>query len=343
MSLRIKQLERATEPAWDRFVSENPAGTFFHLSGWRDVIERAFGHSSYYAFAEQDGAITGVLPLVHIKSRLFGNNLISSPFCVYGGPVASDRESLLGLIGNAETLMSRLAADGIEFRTQRPAAAEWQTRSDLYVTFRRAIGDSAERNFGAIPRKQRAMVRKGIQNGLQARIDRATDGLYRIYSESVRNLGTPVFSRSYFKLLHDRFRDCSEVLTVVDDGDAIAAVMSFYFRDDVLPYYGGSVPRARQRAANDFMYWEVMSRAAARGVRLFDFGRSKIGTGSFAFKKNWGFSPEPLHYQYRMRPGRPIPDHNPLNPKYRLLVAAWKRLPLPLANIVGPAIVRNIG
>jgi len=120
-------------------------------------------------------------------------------------------------------------------------------------------------------------------------------------------------------------------------------VLSFFFRNEVLPYYGGGTPRARHLGANDFMYWELMTRAADRGARLFDFGRSKIGTGSFAFKKNWGFEPEPLHYQYWLQPGREIPDHNPLNPKYRTMIAAWKRLPLPIANIIGPAIVRGIG
>ena len=159
----------------------------------------------------------------------------------------------------------------------------------------------------------------------------------------MRNLGTPVFSRRYFRILAERFRDSCETLTIVDGERPVASVLSFFFRDEVLPYYGGGTAEARQRAANDFMYWEVMRRATLRGARLFDFGRSKVGTGSFDFKKFWGFTPEPLHYQYGLRPGCAIPDHNPLNPKYRLLIAAWKRLPLPVANLLGPPIVRGIG
>jgi FemAB-related protein (PEP-CTERM system-associated) len=119
--------------------------------------------------------------------------------------------------------------------------------------------------------------------------------------------------------------------------------MNFYFRDEVLPYYGGGTAAARVRYGNDFMYWEVMRRAAARGYRLFDYGRSKLGTGSFAFKKNWGFVPEPLQYRFRLAPGAAIPDLNPLNPKFRLFIAAWKRLPLPVANAIGPHIVRGLG
>ena len=197
--------------------------------------------------------------------------------------------------------------------------------------------------MAAIPRKQRAMVRKGIQNGLTSVLDPQPARLWRIYAESVRNLGTPVFARRYFELLMETFREHADIVTVLDGETPIASVMNFYFRGEVLPYYGGGIAAARGRAGNDFMYWEVMRRAAARGLALFDFGRSKLGTGAFSFKKNWGFTPAPLHYRYKLRPGAALPDHNPLNPKYRLFIAAWKRLPLPVANLIGPHIVRGIG
>jgi FemAB-related protein (PEP-CTERM system-associated) len=343
MSLVVRELDPKAEPAWDRYVNEMPDGTFFHLAGWRAVIDKAFRHRTCYLVAERDGAISGVLPLVHLRSRLFGNTLVSVPFCVYGGPVASEPASSDALVARALDLSRRVGADAIEFRSRRPLMTEWPTRSDLYATFRKAIAADDDTNMKAIPRKQRAMVRKGIQNGLCSRIDTDTRRLHRIYAESVHNLGTPVFSARYFRLLAERFRDCCETLTILDGERPIASVLSFFFRDEVLPYYGGGTSEARRRAANDFMYWEVMRRAGAQGSRVFDFGRSKFGTGSFDFKKFWGFTPEPLHYQYHVRPGCAIPDHNPLNPKYRLLIAAWKRLPLPVANLLGPAIVRGIG
>ena len=240
-------------------------------------------------------------------------------------------------------LAEELDVDYLEYRTGAATHAGWASKPDLYVLFKKPIESDPEKNMLASPRKQRAMVRKGIQNGLHSEVGLDTARLYRVYSESLRNLGTPVFSEKYFRLLAERFRDCCEVLTVIDDGQPIAAVLSFFFRDEVLPYYGGGTAQARQRAANDFMYWEVMRRAAARDARLFDFGRSKYGTGSFDFKKFWGFTPEPLHYQYKLQPGCAIPDHNPLNPKYRLFIAAWKRLPLPVANLLGPVVVRGIG
>ena len=346
MATTCRPLDAATEPAWDAFVQEAQGGTFFHRAGWQRVIQQAFGHATHYAFAERDGAIVGVLPLAHIRTRLFGNTLISTPFCVYGGPLAADAEAAAALEAHAVGLMRRLDVSALEFRLLVPPATtedDWQTRPDLYVTFRKPIGGDPDANLKTIPRKQRAMVRKGMQNGLTSVEDRDVDRLHRIYAESVRNLGTPVFSRRYFRVLAAVFREDCDVLTVLQDSQPVAAVMNFRFRDEVLPYYGGGTAAARACAGNDFMYWEVMRRAAARGARLFDFGRSKIGTGSFAFKKNWGFAPQPLHYCFRLKPGAAIPDHNPLNPKYRLFIAAWKRLPLPVANAIGPHIVRGIG
>ncbi len=348
MPVVCRPLDRAAAPAWDRFVEQMPGGTFFHRAAWAEVFPRAFGHTAHYALTERDGAITGILPLVHVKTRLFGNTLISTPFCVYGGPVAADHESFAALGAYAAGLMDRTRATATEYRFLQPPPdgwleEDWQAKDDLYVTFRKTIAGSDDANMKAIPRKQRAMVRKGIDRGLTSKVDHDVDGLHAIYSESVRNLGTPVFSRRYFRLLTELFPDKMDVLTVMDNGATVAAVLNFYDRGEVLPYYGGGTAAARSSFANDFMYWEVMRRAAQRGCTLFDFGRSKTGTGAFAFKKNWGFSPQPLLHRFRLQPGAKIPDHNPLNPKYRLMIAAWKRLPLKLANLIGPHVVRGVG
>jgi FemAB-related protein (PEP-CTERM system-associated) len=343
---RVRALAPNDAQAWDQFVTQQAAGTFFHLCGWRDVIARSFRHETHYVLAEQDGAITGVLPLVYVRSRLFGRALISNPFCVYGGPLAADAPSEAALTEYAATLLQKTGAASLEFRLRDEAALAdgWVQRAEaLYATFRKPITADAEANLQAIPRKQRAVIRKAMQNGLQAVCDPGVERLHHIYAESVRNLGSPVFSRAYFRILREVFGARARVLTVLDNEIPIASVMNFYFRDEVLPYYGGGTAAARGRGGNDFMYWEVLRRAGENGYRLFDFGRSKIGTGAFAFKKNLGFTPQPLHYRYRLRPGAALPEHNPLNPKYRLFIAAWKRLPLPVAKVLGPSIVRGIG
>jgi FemAB-related protein (PEP-CTERM system-associated) len=342
-TVAVREYRAGDERRWDDFILAHPGGTFFHLSGWRRVIERAFRHRTYYLIAERGGKVTGVLPLTHVKSLLFAPSLISNAFAMRGGPIAADAESLRALEDQAVRLMQALAAPVLELRDFSESRADWASRSDLYATFRRGLDPSIERNLKLIPRKQRAMVRKGIRNGLRVEIDDTVNRLYRVYSESVRNLGTPVFPKLYFQMLRKEFAEHSDIITVVYNGRAVASVLNLYFRDEVLPIYGGGLATARSLAANDFMYWEVMRRACERGYRIFDFGRSKIGTGSYAFKRNWGFEPTPLVYQFRLAQGQAIPDLNPLNPKLAAFVAAWKCLPLMLTNRLGPLIVRGIG
>jgi FemAB-related protein (PEP-CTERM system-associated) len=345
----VKIIELGDElGGWQRFVASHPEATFFHRAEWRGVIEKAFGHRTHYLVAEQDGEVTGVLPLAQVKTRLFGHTLISLPFCVYGGPLAVDAQTGAALAAHAAGLGRSLGAAAVELRyLAEPAegalGGEWQRRAALYVTFRRSIVADDDANMKAIPRKQRAMVRKGIERGLSAVASRDVDLLHGIYAESVRNLGTPVFARKYFRILAEVFGSDLDVVTVADEVGPLASVMNFYWRDEVLPYYGGGTARAREAYANDFMYWSVMKRAAARGCRVFDYGRSKEGTGSYAFKKNWGFAPAPLPYFFSVAPGQSIPENNPTNPKYRLMIAAWKRLPLPVANAIGPILVRGVG
>ncbi len=339
----VKSLDEAAVGRWDAFVADHPEATFFHRAGWKRVIERTFGHDCHFLYAESAGAVIGVLPLVHVRSRLFGNSLISTGFTVGGGPLVARAAALARLEDRALELASRLNVDFIEYRVRAPIHDDWTVKPDLYVGFTKEIDPDPEKTLLAVPRKQRAMVRKGIKAGLESRID--TDGatVHRIYAVSVRNLGTPVFPRALFDNLLDVFADNVDIVTITNGGTAVASVMNFYFRDQVLPYYGGGTTDARRLAANDFMYWEVMRRAAERGYRMFDFGRSKIGTGAFSFKKNWGFVPEPWTYEYKLRRIDDIPDINPLNPKYRLFINAWKRLPVPIANIIGPRIVRGLG
>jgi FemAB-related protein (PEP-CTERM system-associated) len=338
----IKTLQVLDYQRWDDYVSARPDATFFHQSGWKEVIETSFGHTTYYLYAEHDGKITGIFPLVHINSMLFGNTLVSNAFCVYGGIVTNDEHSYLELDKWACKLAEELGVDCLEVRNRVRTSPE-RPFKELYVTFRKELDSDVEKNFLSIPRKQRAMVRKGIEAGLVSVIDDNVDRLYQAYSESVRNLGTPVFSKKYFQTLKDVFAEQCEVLTVERDGQIIASVMNFYFRDEVLPYYGGGTRLARTVKGNDFMYWEVMRRAVERGIKIFDYGRSKVGTGSYSFKKNWGFQPEPLFYEFYLVKSASLPDINPLNPKYQIFIAAWKRLPLFVSQLIGPMLSKDLG
>jgi FemAB-related protein (PEP-CTERM system-associated) len=335
--------DRAEAARWDAFVAGCNAATFFHRSGWGQVIAEVFRHRTHFLYAQRAGRIEGVLPLAHVRSFLFGNALVSLPFAVYGGVVAETTEAAVALENEAQALGERLGVDRLELRNVAARHPDWPTQ-DLYVRFRKEILPDADANMLAIPRKQRAMVRKGIKASLRSEIDAQPDRFFALYADNVHRHGTPALPKRYFEALRRAFGADCEVLTVVDPGGRpLSSVLSFYFRDEVLPYYAGDDMAARDLAANDFKYWELMRRACERGLRAFDYGRSKQGTGSYAFKKNWGFLPEPLHYEYRLWRGEAVPQHNPMNPKYRALIALWRRLPLRVANVVGPHLARSLG
>ena len=329
--------------AWNAFVRSHPEGTFFHLAEWQYVLKRSFGHACHYLLAESPrGEIRGVLPLAQVKSRLFGNALVSTPFCVYGGIVAEDVAALSALTEAACDLARRLDVDYLEMRNRKPQHPGWICK-DLYVTFRKPIDPDSEKNMLAIPRKQRAMVRKGIKEGLRVELDDNVDRHYDVYTESLRNLGTPPFSRSYLRVLKEVFGQDCEIVSILKGDQAVASVLNFYFRDEVLPYYGGGTFAARAVAGNDFMYWSVMERAREKGCRLFDFGRSKRGTGAFDFKSNWGFEPERLFYEYCLVRSKEMPNLSPSNPKYGKAIALWRKLPLRLTQLIGPPIAKYLG
>ncbi|OGB11416.1 MAG: peptidoglycan bridge formation protein FemAB [Burkholderiales bacterium RIFCSPHIGHO2_12_FULL_61_11] len=340
---RLAPQDVATAALWDAFALACPDATFFHRAGWQRIVRGVFGHDTYFLYAEMEGCIQGVLPLAHVNSWLFGNSLTSLPFAVYGGVAALSAQAAEALELEAQKIARRLGVAHLELRNVNPRHADWPTQ-DLYVTFRKEILASEQANLQAIPRKQRAMVRKGIKNGLVSEIDGGVDRFFSLYADNVHRLGTPAMPKRYFKALTTEFGTDCEVLTVTaPDGRPLSSVLSFYFRDEVLPYYAGEFEPARDLAANDFKYWELMRRSCARGLKVFDYGRSKRGTGSYAFKKNWGFEATPLHYEYRLYKRDAIPQNNPANSKYKLLIATWRRLPIGLANWLGPFVVRNLG
>nr|MBP7574764.1 FemAB family PEP-CTERM system-associated protein [Rhodoferax sp.] len=310
---------------------------------WQNIVRDVFHHETYFLYAEEDGVIQGVLPLGHVNSWLFGNSLTGLPFAVYGGVAADNPLAADALELEAERIARHLGVAHLELRNVNPRHADWPTQ-DLYVTFRKEILDGEEANMLAIPRKQRAMVRKGIKNGLVSQIDSNVDRFFALFADNVHRHGTPAMPKKYFKALQTEFGTDCEVLTVVaPDGRALSSVLSFYFRDEVMPYYAGDDEAARDLAANDFKYWELMRRACVRGLKKFDYGRSKRGTGPYAFKKNWGFEPTPLYYEYRLYKRDAIPQNNPNNAKYKLMISIWRRMPIGLANWLGPFVVRNLG
>lgn len=330
--------------AIEAFVAAHPESTPFHRPAWLRAVEQGCGQRGHYLVARDDaGDIAGLLPLTEVRSRLFGNALVSTGFAVGGGILARDVAAIEPL---TRAMAAAAAASGcptLELRGGPVVGGEWQLDEETYLGFARPLAADDEAELKAIPRKQRAEVRKALAADLSITIGRDCRAHYAIYAESVRNLGTPVFPRALFRAMLDAFGENADVLTVRHEGQPVASVLSLYHRGTVYPYWGGGSEAARGLRANDALYFALMRHARERGCTRFDFGRSKAGTGPAAFKKNWGFTPEPLRYAKRALGSAAVREVNPLSPKFRMQVAAWKKLPLPIANLLGPMLSRGLG
>ncbi len=332
----------------DAFVRSHPGATPFHLSGWSRAVEAGCGQRAHYLVAEAgDGAVLGVLPLSHIRSMLFGQALASSGFAVDGGVLAISELASKALIAAGQALAASLKCPTLELRGGTLPETGWMIDDATYLGFSRDLASDDEAELLAIPRKQRAEVRKALGFGLDLAVgngdaDRAAH--YHVYATSVRNLGTPVFPRALFDAVLDELGESADILTVRREGRAIASVLSLYMNGTVYPYWGGGIADARVWRANDMMYYALMLHARkAKGCTRFDFGRSKAGTGPAAFKRNWGFEPQPLRYAKWTSDGGQARDINPTSAKYRFQVAAWQKMPLWLANRIGPLLARGLG
>jgi FemAB-related protein (PEP-CTERM system-associated) len=326
----------------EAFVAEQ-RGSVFHRPAWLLAVERGTGQRARGLAAEKNGQLTGWLPLSEVHSPLFGRMLASSGFAVGGGVLADHAHTALMLCRAAEDQAQRLSCSTIELRGGL-APAEWTTRTDSHCGFVAPLATDDESQLLAIPRKQRAEVRKGLENNLTVTVGTSEEDRrahYAVYAESVRNLGTPVFPRALFDAVLNALE--ADILTVRHQGKPVASVLSLYHDAAVLPYWGGGTAAARPLRANDRMYFELMLHARARGCEQFDFGRSKTGSGAYSFKRNWGFEPQPLAYAHWTAPGAPVRDADPRSDKHSARIALWKRLPLPLANRLGPLIARGLG
>lgn len=342
-AIRCADLRQPDEAARiEGFVAEM-GGTLFHRPAWLSAVEQGTGQLALGLVAEKGGALTGWLPLTRVHSPIFGRALVSSGFAVGGGALARREGTAHALAHAAEELALRHSCTTVELRGGA-LPGDWDIRTDSHSGFERELAADDEAQLLAIPRKQRAEVRKGLDAELTVHVgtgseDRAAH--YAVYAESVRNLGTPVFPRALFEAMMDGLD--ADILTIRHRGRAVASVLSFYHDDAVLPYWGGGTRAARALRANDRMYFELMLHARRRGCTRFDFGRSKTNSGAFHFKKNWGFEPQRLAYASWTAPGAEKRDADPTSVRHAARIALWQRLPLAIANRLGPVIARGLG
>jgi FemAB-related protein (PEP-CTERM system-associated) len=336
-SVRLADLNSASDcAAIDALLAANAAATPFHSRAWLRAIATGCGQDAYCLITSG-----GLLPLHVIHSPFFGRALVSTGFAVGGGILADSETTAEALAEAAWALAARLNCPTVELRGGMLPDA-WPHDRTTYLGFARTLCADDESELLAIPRKQRAEVRKALGNDLTVDCgDRATH--YAVYAASVRNLGTPVFPRTLFDAVLDAFGADADILTIRKDGVALASVLSIYHNGTVMPYWGGGTAAARPARANDMMYFALMRHARDKGCTRFDFGRSKAGTGAAAFKHNWGFEGVPLAYAKRTVSGQAPREINPLDPRFSLQVKIWSKLPLAIANRVGPMISRGLG
>ncbi len=346
VTVRAADLEDARERArLDAFVAASDAGTIFHRPQWSRAVEQGCGQKAHYLVAERAGALLGCLPLSAIRSRLFGNALVSAGFGTGGGILAESERAAVALADAAWALAERLGCPSLELRGG-PLPDGFEARGGVYSSFARDLPADAAALLKALPRRQRAEVRRAERFGLAVSSgsdESHRDAHYQVYAESVRNLGTPVFPRALFEAMMEGFGDAAEIILVWEGSRPQATMLSFVHKQVFQPYWGGGTARGRDLSANDLAYFEVMRRAIARGCTRADFGRSKVGTGPWKRKKIWDFEEQPLVYGVRTAQGAPRRDVNPLSDGNRRKVDLWKRMPLWAANRLGPLIARGLG
>lgn len=328
---------------WDAFVRAQQGAPPYHLYGWRRIIKDVFGRETYYFAARVAGRIQGVLAVARLKSLLFGDFLVSLPYLNYAGVLATDTHSARLLVESACALAGRLGASHLELRHRDGMALDLPERTDK-VSMLRKLPGTPEELWKALPSKVRAQVRRPQREGAVAASGGAEllADFYSVFAANMRDLGTPVYPKRFFERILHTFPDSTRVFVVRLGEEPVAGGLVVGHEGTLEIPWASSLRRANGIGVNMLLYWKVLEYACERRFSVFDFGRSTIDSGTFRFKKQWGAQPIQLHWHYWLRDGGEPPRLNPSNPKYAAAIAAWRRLPLFVANRLGPVLVKNL-
>jgi len=341
---RIRLFRDGDEEGWNRFVAESPNANAYHVLGWKRVIEDSFGHKTHYLLSEDDRKnINGVLPLVELKSLLFGHFLASLPFFNYAGVCAKEPEIRRGLLREAVRVAHDAGAAHIELRETRPIEAGWPVK-EAKVLMKLDLPSSSEALWDSFSSKLRSQIRRPQKEGMSVRFGRREEleAFYRVFSINMRDLGTPVYSKDFFARILEEFPESASICTVYQGPLPVASGFLIGYHETLQIPWASSLKSHNRYGPNMLLYWSVLKRACDQGLGIFDFGRSTPGEGVYKFKEQWGAKPAPLYWYYWMEREGKIPELNPKNPKYALAIHLWKKLPVGLTRIIGPAIVKYL-
>ena len=325
--------------AWDEFVARAEGGSFCHLAGWRDILSDVLGTECLYRVAtDPHGEWQGILPLARVKSRIFGHYLVSLPFLNYGGPLGSPAaRRQLAQEAVAESRRSRV--DLLELRT-RDAGDLGLPVASRKITVLLELPCSTEELSKCFPSKLRSQIRRPIKEGLTTRfgLDQC-EAFYEVFGQNMRDLGTPVLPRALFERLAVAFPDLVVFGAVYRGDQPLAGGCGFMWRGEFEMTWAGALRESRTLAANMLLYWSFMEQMIARRMRVFNFGRCTPGGGTHHFKQQWGGDDVPLPWShYPPSGGRATPS--PDDPAFSWGPRLWRWLPLPIANRLGPRIIR---
>ena len=342
VSVAVKEFHPGIAGAWDRWLQSRPGATPFHSTAWMRALEKSFGYESRSLYVERNDEITGVLPLFLVSNWIVGRCLMSTPFADYGGTCVQDEDSADALIERAKEIAIYEKVDFLELRHRHCQPHPEFLCKDLYVGFACDLERDPEAGLKKLPRDTRYMIRKAEKAGLELRsgVDEQLSSFYELFATSWRRFGTPVFSQKWLETLAHEFRDTIDLKLAYYKGKAVVGVLTLSWGDTLFPHYAGAAGDAGPLAANNFIYWELMKDAARKGMRRFDFGRSKRGTGAFQFKSSWNMQVDTLDYQTFLVRRKVVPNFSPTNPKFELATRLWSRMPLKTTTWLGPRVVR---
>lgn len=330
--------------SWDHFVASHQESTNYHQYGWREVIERSFGHRTFYLTVKDDeDKVEGILPLALMKSILFGKFLVSLPFVNYGGAVYNNDKAASALYKEASNILRQSGADHVEIRNLNSQRSGLPTKQHK-VTMLLDLEKDEDSQWKKFNPKVRNQVRKAERSGLRASVGHIEllDGFYEVFCRNMRDLGTPVYGKKFFKNILEIFHDSTRIISILLDERTIASGFLMWYRGRLEVPWASSIRDFLEMCPNNLLYWEAIKFAIVNNSSVFDFGRSTPDEGTYRFKKQWGARPVPLYWQYLLQEGEPIPELNNKNPRFQKAIRIWQKLPLRLTTMLGPHVVRNI-
>jgi len=343
--MTIRLFTETDRDAWNAYVMNAEEASCYHLIQWKDIIEKTFGHKTYYLLSEDhEGKLNGILPIVNLKSMLFGNYGVSLPFFNYGGVCADDANIIRDLLNEAAIVAHLHNMKHLELRHVQNSENGLPVKTSK-VSMRLALPANPEILWKAFPSKLRSQIKRPTKEGMYCRLGRneELESFYSIFSVNMRDLGTPVYPKTFFQNILLAFPATTWISTVyTNDNIPVASGFLLGFKGILEIPWASSLRDYNKYSPNTLLYWNALEFACNQDYKVFDFGRSTPGEGTYKFKEQWGAQPTQLYWHYWMRNGGPLPELNPHNPKYRLAIKLWQKLPVSLTKLIGPSIVKNL-